>query len=185
MSALSFDSVPDAVEFCKRMQLVYGVDISAQRISRTARRCADQTADHHDGGNRALAREQDGSVSQQYGGRNECLIKRLNFGVIGCGLMGREFASASLRWLHLLGDVPRPAIIAACDTNQRNLDWFRRDPDTKYFYNDYQEMLKTRRSRRSTRGAASSARKGVWRRDPRGQTPDRRKTIRTRSGSVP
>ena len=30
MSALSFVSVPDAVEFCKRMQLVYGVDISAQ-----------------------------------------------------------------------------------------------------------------------------------------------------------
>ena len=66
----------------------------------------------------------------------------VNFGVIGCGLMGREFASASLRWLHLLGDIPRPAIIAACDTNQSNLDWFRRDPDTKYFYNDYQEMLK-------------------------------------------
>ena len=40
----------------------------------------------------------------------------VNFGVIGCGLMGREFASASLRWLHLLGDIPRPAIIAACDT---------------------------------------------------------------------
>ena len=66
----------------------------------------------------------------------------VNFGVIGCGLMGREFASASLRWLHLLGDIPRPAIIAACDTNQSNLDWFRRDSDTKYFYNDYQEMLK-------------------------------------------
>ena len=66
----------------------------------------------------------------------------VNFGVIGCGLMGREFASASLRWLHLLGDIPRPAIIAACDTNAQNLDWFRRDPDTKYFYSDYQEMLK-------------------------------------------
>ena len=66
----------------------------------------------------------------------------VNFGVIGCGLMGREFASASLRWLHLLGDIPRPTIIAACDTNAQNLDWFRRDPDTKYFYNDYQEMLK-------------------------------------------
>ena len=65
----------------------------------------------------------------------------VNFGVIGCGLMGREFASASLRWLHLLGDIPRPAIIAACDTNAQNLDWFRRDPDTKYFYNDYREML--------------------------------------------
>ena len=65
----------------------------------------------------------------------------VRFGVIGCGLMGREFASASLRWLHLQGNLPRPVIIAACDTNQANLDWFRRDPDTKYFYNDYHEML--------------------------------------------
>lgn len=30
MSALNFVNVPDAVEFCKRMQLHYGVDISAQ-----------------------------------------------------------------------------------------------------------------------------------------------------------
>ena len=27
--------------------------------------------------------------------------KTIKFGVIGCGLMGREFASASMRWLHL------------------------------------------------------------------------------------
>ena len=65
----------------------------------------------------------------------------VRFGVIGCGLMGREFASASLRWLHLQGNLPRPVILAACDTNQANLDWFRRDPDTKFFYNDYHEML--------------------------------------------
>ncbi len=65
----------------------------------------------------------------------------VNFGVIGCGLMGREFASASLRWLHLKQDLPRPVILAACDTNESNLDWFRRDPDTKYFYSDYHEML--------------------------------------------
>ena len=63
------------------------------------------------------------------------------FGVIGCGLMGREFASASSRWLHLTQDLPRPVIIAACDTNDANLDWFRRDADTKYFYHDYHEML--------------------------------------------
>ena len=37
----------------------------------------------------------------------------VRFGVIGCGLMGREFASASLRWLHLTQDLPRPIIIAA------------------------------------------------------------------------
>lgn len=65
----------------------------------------------------------------------------INFGVIGCGLMGREFASASLRWLHLQGNLPRPKIIAACSRTDQNLDWFRRDPDTKYFYHDYHELL--------------------------------------------
>ncbi|MEZ4509516.1 MAG: hypothetical protein R2912_09425 [Eubacteriales bacterium] len=30
MSTLNFVNVPDAVEFCKRMQFTYGVDISAQ-----------------------------------------------------------------------------------------------------------------------------------------------------------
>ncbi len=65
----------------------------------------------------------------------------VRFGVIGCGLMGREFASVSQRWLHLAADLPRPVIVAACDLNQDNLDWFRRVPDTKYFYSDYKEML--------------------------------------------
>ena len=65
----------------------------------------------------------------------------VKFGVIGCGLMGKEFASASLRWLHLQGDIPRPEIIAACNRSDANLDWFRRDPDTKYFYHDYRELL--------------------------------------------
>lgn len=65
----------------------------------------------------------------------------VRFGVIGCGLMGREFASASARWLHLNGSLPRPAIVAACDLNESNLAWFRNDPDTRYFYSDYHELL--------------------------------------------
>ncbi|MBR2048142.1 MAG: Gfo/Idh/MocA family oxidoreductase [Oscillospiraceae bacterium] len=69
-------------------------------------------------------------------------MKNVNFAVIGCGLMGREFASVSMRWLHLLGDLPRPVILAACDLNDDNLNWFRQVPDTKYFYHDYQEMLR-------------------------------------------
>ncbi len=67
----------------------------------------------------------------------------IDFGVIGCGLMGREFASASLRWLHLKGGIPRPRIIAACDTVEENLNWFRQDPDTRYFYRDHREMLES------------------------------------------
>ena len=41
----------------------------------------------------------------------------VRFGIIGCGLMGREFASVSMRWLHLTGDLPRPVIVAACDAS--------------------------------------------------------------------
>lgn len=66
----------------------------------------------------------------------------INFGVIGCGLMGREFASASMRWLHLQGNIPRPRIIAACDLSDSNLKWFERNPDVQYFYQDYRQLLK-------------------------------------------
>lgn len=48
----------------------------------------------------------------------------INFGVIGCGLMGREFASATARWNHLVGLDFRPAIVAACDTNPAVLGAF-------------------------------------------------------------
>lgn len=32
----------------------------------------------------------------------------VRFGIIGCGLMGREFASVSMRWLHLTATCPAP-----------------------------------------------------------------------------
>ena len=60
-------------------------------------------------------------------------MEPVRFGVIGCGLMGREFASVSMRWLHLACELPRPVIVAACDLSPKNLDWFRQVPDTKYF----------------------------------------------------
>jgi predicted dehydrogenase len=44
--------------------------------------------------------------------------RAVNFGVIGCGLMGREFASAAARWNHLTAEVARPRIVAACDTSE-------------------------------------------------------------------
>ena len=57
-------------------------------------------------------------------------MEPVRFGVIGCGLMGREFASVSMRWLHLAADLPRPVIVAACDLSDANLGWFRQVPDT-------------------------------------------------------
>ena len=50
--------------------------------------------------------------------------KILRFGVIGCGLMGREFASATARWAHLLEMEIKPEIVAVCDTNPKLMEWF-------------------------------------------------------------
>lgn len=52
------------------------------------------------------------------------MTKVVKFGVIGCGLMGREFASAAARWLHLNDTKARPEIVAVCDINQGLMDWF-------------------------------------------------------------
>ena len=41
--------------------------------------------------------------------------KTVRFGVIGCGLMGREFAGAAARWSQLSEDIPRPEIVGVAD----------------------------------------------------------------------
>jgi predicted dehydrogenase len=41
-------------------------------------------------------------------------MKTLRFGLIGCGMMGREFASAAARWFHLPDISLRPEIVAIC-----------------------------------------------------------------------
>lgn len=38
-------------------------------------------------------------------------MKAVKFGVIGCGLMGREFASAVSRWCHLLNMEVKPGLL--------------------------------------------------------------------------
>ena len=66
----------------------------------------------------------------------------INFGVIGCGLMGREFASAAARWCHLLDLDFAPCIIAASDLNPGALEWFKRNvPTLKLAAADYHELL--------------------------------------------
>lgn len=51
-------------------------------------------------------------------------MKEIRFGIIGCGLMGREFASAAARWLHLTTQKAKPRIVAVCDTNPALMEWF-------------------------------------------------------------
>lgn len=69
-------------------------------------------------------------------------MESIKFGVIGCGLMGKEFAGAATRWQHLNQTIPRPEIVAACDANPVALDWFTsRLPSVRYAYADYRELL--------------------------------------------
>jgi predicted dehydrogenase len=66
----------------------------------------------------------------------------IKFGVIGCGLMGREFASAAARWCHLLDLDYAPRIVAACDNNPVAVGWFQRNlPELKMTTSDYHELL--------------------------------------------
>jgi predicted dehydrogenase len=66
----------------------------------------------------------------------------IKFGVIGCGLMGREFASAAARWFHLTDTKARPEIVAVCDLNPLLTNWFLANvPSVKQITLDYRELL--------------------------------------------
>ncbi len=51
-------------------------------------------------------------------------MRTVRFGIIGCGLMGREFASAAARWCHLPQMQVRPEVVAVCDANEKAMEWF-------------------------------------------------------------
>ena len=68
--------------------------------------------------------------------------KIIRFGIIGCGLMAREFASATQRWSHLLGVGVRPRLVAIADTQPKCLDWFTDNLcDVTTAVTDYRDLL--------------------------------------------
>ncbi len=70
------------------------------------------------------------------------MTRIIKFGVIGCGLMGREFASAAARWFHLTDTKARPEIVAVCDLNPLLTEWFSANvPSVKQVTADYRELL--------------------------------------------
>lgn len=70
------------------------------------------------------------------------MAKTIRFGIIGCGLMGREFASAAARWCHLSEDIARPEIVGVCDTNPNAKAWFVKNfPTIRYDETDYRQLL--------------------------------------------
>ncbi|HEX7021226.1 MAG TPA: Gfo/Idh/MocA family oxidoreductase, partial [Trueperaceae bacterium] len=66
----------------------------------------------------------------------------IRFGIIGLGLMGREFASATARWCHLLEQDVRPVITAVCDSNPKTFAWYETSlPGALFTTTDYRELL--------------------------------------------
>jgi predicted dehydrogenase len=69
-------------------------------------------------------------------------MRTVKFGIIGCGLMGREFASAASRWCHLPEMDVKPEIIAICDTNEKLLQWYTQNfSSISQVCSDYRELL--------------------------------------------
>ncbi|HOC54822.1 MAG TPA: Gfo/Idh/MocA family oxidoreductase [Verrucomicrobiota bacterium] len=69
-------------------------------------------------------------------------MKTIRFGLIGGGLMGREFASAAARWLHLVEVSARPEIVALCDRETSVYAWYRDNlPSLRQVTDDYRALL--------------------------------------------
>ncbi len=68
--------------------------------------------------------------------------RELRFGIIGLGLMGREFGSAAARWCHLLNLDFVPRITAICDTNDKLFEWWDDNFDNiKVRTTNYHDLL--------------------------------------------
>ena len=64
------------------------------------------------------------------------------FGIIGCGLMGRELASAMARWFHLAETDARAVLVSVCDRNDERRRWLaERVPSVRQSTADYRELL--------------------------------------------
>jgi len=69
-------------------------------------------------------------------------MKKIRFGIIGGGLMGKEFASAAARWCHLSGMPAQPEIVAICDVSEDVRNWFKVNIQSiRFVTSDYREML--------------------------------------------
>jgi predicted dehydrogenase len=68
--------------------------------------------------------------------------RQIRFGIIGLGLMGREFASSVARWCHLLDDGPVPVLAGICDKNAQLFPWYKDNfPTIDIVTGDYQELI--------------------------------------------
>lgn len=69
--------------------------------------------------------------------------KSIRYGIIGLGLMGKEFAGAAARWCHLYTNGPVPEIKGICNKqNENDRSWFIANfPSIKLVTSNYRELL--------------------------------------------
>ena len=67
--------------------------------------------------------------------------RTVRFGIVGGGLMGREFASAAARWIHLAEIGVRPEIAAVCDVDPDVLAWYERLDPPPRLTTEYRDLL--------------------------------------------
>ena len=66
----------------------------------------------------------------------------VRFGIIGLGLMGKEFCSSIARWCNILSDSKIPVIKGICDKNVELWDWYLQNfPDIQIKSTDYKDLL--------------------------------------------
>lgn len=69
-------------------------------------------------------------------------MRLIRFGLIGGGLMGREFASAAARWCHLKDMETGPQLVAVCDASTAASAWFKDHiPTLGQITSDYRSLL--------------------------------------------
>ena len=112
-------------------------------------------------------------------------MKTVRFGIIGCGLMGREFASAAARWCHLPDMDVRPGDRGRLRPEQRSarLVHAATSRSIRQVTADYRAAAgQPGRRGRLLRRAAPPARGDLLRGDPGRQAPAGRETLRHRPG---
>ena len=68
--------------------------------------------------------------------------KQIRIGIIGLGLMGREFASAIAGWCHLLEMNSVPVLAGICDKNKNTWNWYVDNfPGLTVKTDDYKELV--------------------------------------------
>jgi len=73
-------------------------------------------------------------------------MRTIRLGIIGCGLMGRELASAVSRWHHLTEPGAKPEIVAICDRFDDRRDdlatWYKENfSSISQVVSDYRELI--------------------------------------------